>query len=51
MAPSLLKTVSLTAAAYTAVASATKSYTVTDVYNATNFFDRFGHFVVRADRL
>ncbi|KAK9782518.1 putative GH16 domain-containing protein [Seiridium cardinale] len=47
MASSLIKTVGLVATLYAASASttSTKSYTVTDVYNSTNFLDRFDFFV------
>lgn len=46
MARSLIKNVGFAAAIFAAITEATKSYTVTEVYNATNFFDKFGHFVV-----
>lgn len=45
MAHTLLKYVALAACTFSAAAGATQSYAVTEVYNATNFFDKFGHFV------
>ncbi|KAK9421543.1 putative GH16 domain-containing protein [Seiridium unicorne] len=47
MASSLIKTVGLVATLYAASTSttSTKSYTVTDVYNSTNFLDRFDFFM------
>lgn len=49
MAPSLFKTVGAAAVALAAGAGATKSYSykVTEVYNSTNFFDKFDFFSVR----
>ncbi|KAF3058037.1 hypothetical protein GL218_05710 [Daldinia childiae] len=44
MAPSLLKTVGAAAAVLAANAGATKSYQVSEVYNSTNFFDKFNFF-------
>ncbi|KAI1473713.1 glycoside hydrolase family 16 protein [Daldinia eschscholtzii] len=44
MAPSLIKTVGTAAAVLAARAGATKSYQVTEVYNSTNFFDKFTFF-------
>ncbi|KAI0386622.1 glycoside hydrolase family 16 protein [Hypomontagnella monticulosa] len=46
MAPSLFKTVGAAAVALAAHAGATKSYSykVTEVYNSTNFFDKFDFF-------
>ncbi|OTB09113.1 glycoside hydrolase family 16 protein [Hypoxylon sp. CI-4A] len=41
MAPSLLKTVSAAAVTLAAQASATKCYQVSEIYNSTNFFDKF----------
>ena len=46
MAPSLIKTVGTAAAVLAARAGATKSYQVTEVYNSTNFFDKFTFFSV-----
>ncbi|KAI4867324.1 glycoside hydrolase family 16 protein [Hypoxylon rubiginosum] len=49
MAPSLLKTVGAAAAVLaTQVAATSSSYQVTEVYNTTNFFDKF-NFVTSAD--
>ncbi|KAI0095455.1 glycoside hydrolase family 16 protein [Daldinia grandis] len=44
MAPSLLKTVGAAAVVLAASAGATKSYQVSEVYNSTNFFDKFNFF-------
>ncbi|KAI8963690.1 glycoside hydrolase family 16 protein [Daldinia sp. FL1419] len=44
MAPSLIKTVSAAAAVLAARAGATKSYQVSEVYDSTNFFDKFNFF-------
>ncbi|KAI1808117.1 glycoside hydrolase family 16 protein [Daldinia bambusicola] len=44
MAPSLFKTVGTAAAVLAARAGATKSYQVTEVYNSTNFLDKFNFF-------
>ncbi|KAI2781409.1 concanavalin A-like lectin/glucanase domain-containing protein [Daldinia loculata] len=44
MAPSLLKTVGAAAAVLAANAGATQSYQVSEVYNSTNFFDKFNFF-------
>ncbi|KAI1107119.1 hypothetical protein F4804DRAFT_298619 [Jackrogersella minutella] len=41
MAPSLLKTVAVATVAFTAHVHATKSYQVSEVYNSTNFFEKF----------
>ncbi|KAI0838621.1 glycoside hydrolase family 16 protein [Hypoxylon sp. FL0890] len=41
MAPSLLQTVGAAAVALAAQASATQSYKVSEIYNSTNFFDKF----------
>ncbi|KAI0171614.1 concanavalin A-like lectin/glucanase, partial [Pestalotiopsis sp. NC0098] len=49
MATTLLKYVALAAGTFAATAGATQSYAVTEVYNATNFFDKFGHFVTPLD--
>ncbi|XXH03554.1 metalloendopeptidase [Hypoxylon texense] len=49
MAPSLLKTVGAAAAVLaTQVTATTSSYKVTEIYNTTNFFDKF-NFVTDAD--
>ncbi|KAI1418671.1 glycoside hydrolase family 16 protein [Hypoxylon sp. FL1857] len=48
MAPSLLQTVGAAAVALAAQASATKSYKVSEVYNSTNFFDKF-NFITGSD--
>ncbi|KAL7622982.1 hypothetical protein AAE478_006661 [Parahypoxylon ruwenzoriense] len=44
MAPSLLKTVGAAAVAFAAQAGATKSYKVSEIYDSTNFFDKFDFF-------
>ncbi|KAI1466022.1 glycoside hydrolase family 16 protein [Daldinia caldariorum] len=44
MAPSLFKTVGTAAAILAARAGATESYQVTEVYNSTNFLDKFDFF-------
>ncbi|KAI1662647.1 glycoside hydrolase family 16 protein [Daldinia decipiens] len=44
MASSLLKTVGAAAVAIAANTGATKSYQVSEVYNSTNFFDKFNFF-------
>lgn len=49
MAPSLLKTVGAAAAVLaTQVAATTSSYKVTEIYNTTNFFDKFNFVTVSA---
>ncbi|OTA70256.1 hypothetical protein K449DRAFT_7007 [Hypoxylon sp. EC38] len=48
MAPSLLQTVGAAAIALAAQAGATKSYKVSEIYNSTNFFDKF-NFVTGTD--
>ncbi|KAI6092315.1 concanavalin A-like lectin/glucanase domain-containing protein [Hypoxylon rubiginosum] len=48
MAPSFLKTVGAAAVLATQVAATSSSYKVTEVYNTTNFFDKF-NFVTDAD--
>lgn len=46
MAPSLLKAVGAVAVTFAAQTSAAKSYKVSEVYNSTNFFDKFDFFSV-----
>lgn len=46
MAPSLLKTVVVVTVALAAQAGATKSYKVSEIYNSTNFFDKFNFVTV-----
>jgi hypothetical protein len=46
MAPSLLRLAGVAATAYAAGASASVSYVVSEVYNSTNFLDKFGFFSV-----
>ncbi|KAI1446214.1 putative endo-1,3(4)-beta-glucanase [Annulohypoxylon stygium] len=44
MAPSFLKSVGAAALAFAANTGATQSYQVSEVYNSTNFFDKFNFF-------
>lgn len=51
MAPSLINTVGVVAAAFVAGASATKSYKVAEKYNSANFYDKWAFVTVRSTML